>query len=115
MSLQIVVLNCPTATNKTTGTCSDLQLTINPAVCHFRVGSQTCSLTGNLSSPVTVTLKSIEKMLDIHDCTNYILLLVPNVPHVKLVPSYSNNSQVLQKIFIVLTMNQTASYIACFY
>ena len=48
---------CPTVTNITTVTCSDLQLTTNVDTCHFRVSTQTCNLTGNLSSSVTVTLK----------------------------------------------------------
>jgi hypothetical protein len=37
------------------------------------------------------------------------LYVVPNVPQVAIIPSYSSDSQVLQKIFIVTTMNQTAS------
>ena len=48
---------CPTVTNGTTTTCSDLQLSTNPIVCHFRVRSVACDLIGNPSSPVSVTLK----------------------------------------------------------
>jgi hypothetical protein len=47
---------CPTVTNMTTVTCSDLKLTTIAVLCHFRV-SRACGLVGNLSSPIVVTLK----------------------------------------------------------
>ena len=48
---------CPNATNRTTATCSDLQLTTNARLCHFRVSSHACSLVGHPSSPIAVVLK----------------------------------------------------------
>ena len=50
---------CPSVTNMTTATCSDLQLTTNAVLCHFRVSSRACDLVGNPSSPTAVTLKGI--------------------------------------------------------
>ena len=50
---------CYTFTNATTATCSDLQLTTNAVLCHFRVSSRACDLVGNSSSPIAVTLKGI--------------------------------------------------------
>ena len=50
---------CPTVTNMTTATCSDLQLTTNASLCYFRVTSRACDLTGSPSSPTAVTLKGI--------------------------------------------------------
>ena len=50
---------CPTFTNMTTATCSDVQLTTNAVTCHFRVSSDICDLPENPSSPVEVTLKGI--------------------------------------------------------
>ena len=44
-------------TNMTTATCSDLQLSTNASVCHFRVSSLVCDQAGDPSSPVAVTLK----------------------------------------------------------
>ena len=49
--------SCPVVTNMTTVTCSDLQLTANANVCHFRVSNRACGLVGTSSSPVAVTLK----------------------------------------------------------
>ena len=43
---------CPTTTNMTTVTCSDLQLSTEPVECTFRVSSVVCDLTGNPSEPV---------------------------------------------------------------
>ena len=37
------------------------------------------------------------------------LYLVPNIPQAEIVPSYSSDSQALQKLFIVRTENQTVS------
>jgi hypothetical protein len=48
---------CPTVTNMTTATCSDLQPTTIAVLCHFRVSSRACGLIGNPSSPIVVTLK----------------------------------------------------------
>ena len=42
-----------------TAACSDLQLTTNAVVCHFRVSSVVCGHTGNPSPPLSVTLKGI--------------------------------------------------------
>ena len=50
---------CPTFTNMTTATCSDLQLTTNSASCNFRVSSHACDLVGNTSPPIVVMLKGI--------------------------------------------------------
>ena len=40
-----------------------------------------------------------------------IIIVVPNIPQVQIVPTYSNDSQVLKKLYIVTTMNQTVSAI----
>lgn len=48
---------CPVVTNTTTATCSSLQLSTSARLCHFRVSSVACDLSGNPSSPVAVTLK----------------------------------------------------------
>ena len=48
---------CPSVTNMTSAMCSDLQMTTNAVVCHFRVSSRACGLVGNPSSPTAVTLK----------------------------------------------------------
>ena len=37
------------------------------------------------------------------------LHLVPSIPQVEIVPSYSNNNQALEKLFIITTVNQTVS------
>ena len=50
---------CPTVTNMTTATCSDLPLTTNAVTCHFRVSSHACGLVGSPSSPIKVILKGI--------------------------------------------------------
>ena len=38
--------------------------------------------------------------------------LVPDVPQVEIVPSYSTDSQALGKLFIVTTVNQTVGGLA---
>ena len=48
---------CPTVTNATTAICSDLHLTTNASLCHFRVSSHACGLVGNPSSSFAVNLK----------------------------------------------------------
>jgi hypothetical protein len=48
---------CPAITNITTATCSGLQLSTNATMCHFRVSTRACNLTGNPSPPLAVTLK----------------------------------------------------------
>ena len=50
---------CTAVANTTTvtATCSDLQLSTNAVLCHFRVSSRACGLVGNPSSPIVLTLK----------------------------------------------------------
>ena len=48
---------CPTVTNLTTATCSDLQLSTNAVMCQFTVSSHACGLDGNPTSPTAVILK----------------------------------------------------------
>ena len=48
---------CTVVINTTTAMCSNLQLSTNARLCHFRVSSVACDLNGNPSSPVAVTLK----------------------------------------------------------
>ena len=40
-----------------------------------------------------------------------IIIVVPNIPQVQIVPIYSNDSQVLKKLYIVTAMNQIVSTI----
>ena len=47
--------------------------------------------------------------MNIHYYNYYYCMLVPDVPKVKIVPSYSNDSQALLKLSIVTTVNQTVS------
>jgi hypothetical protein len=115
--------NCGTCTvnenitaTTVTATCSDLPLTINAVMCLFGVSTDACGLVGNPSSPLALTLKGeLKIMLSTYKLITimYYFLLVPNVPLVKIIPSYlESNYQALQKLFIVTTMNQTASDIA---
>ena len=39
---------CPTVTNMTTATCSDLQVSTNAVLCHFRVSTYACDFVGNI-------------------------------------------------------------------
>ena len=50
---------CPTVTNMTTATCSDIQPTTDAVLCHIRVSSRACNLVGNSTLPTAVTLKGI--------------------------------------------------------
>ena len=50
---------CPTITNMTIATCSDLQLSTNAVTCHFQVSTHACNLIGNPSLAIRVTLKGI--------------------------------------------------------
>ena len=97
---------CPAVTNATTAICSNLQLTTNTNLCSFRVSSHACDLSGNPSSPTIVTLrgKILYNQLQNAQC---ISLLVPDVPRVEIVPSYSYDGQALERLFII--MNQTVS------
>ena len=54
---------CPTHTNTTTATCSDLWLSPNAIMCQFSVSSHACGLVGNPTSPIAVTLKGIILLL----------------------------------------------------
>ena len=55
---------CPTITNGTTATCSDLQLSNSTALCHFRVSSAVCDQAENYFSPkLAVKLKGIGKII----------------------------------------------------
>lgn len=47
-----------------------------------------------------------------HPITFSIHISVPNVPQVEIIPSYSTDSQALERLFIVTTVNQTVSGIA---
>ena len=97
----------------TTATCSDLQLSTNAVLCQFRLSSVACDLVENPSTvpPVSVTLKGINYNNVINDKIQLFLsyIIVPNVPQVTLVPSYSVDNQALQKLFIITAMNQTVS------
>lgn len=48
---------CPTVANMTTATCSNLQVSTNTSLCHFRVSTLACNLAGFLSPPTAITLK----------------------------------------------------------
>ena len=65
---------CPTVTNLTTATCSDLQLSTNAVMCQFSVSSHACGLVGNSSSPTAVTLKGINFEVRI-------LQIIKSLPH----------------------------------
>ena len=36
-----------------------------------------------------------------------IIVVVPSVPQVQIIPSYSNDGQIFEKLFILTTMNKT--------
>ena len=60
--------------------------------------------------PVSVTLKGINYSNAINNKIQLFLsYIVPNVPQVTLVPSYSDDNQALEKLFIITAMNQTVS------
>ena len=70
---------CPTVTNATTAICSDLQLTTNASLCHFRVSSRACDLLGNPSSSFAVNLKGnfsvSHKKLNKHNYSFFLMLI----------------------------------------
>ena len=93
-------------------TCSNLPLTTSAITCLFRASSDVCGFVGNPSFPIAVILKGEHNNVDYFLEKLYNFLLVPNAPRVEVVPSYLNDSQALQKLFIATTMNQTASDIS---
>jgi hypothetical protein len=96
-------------TSETIANCFDLQLTTSAIECHFRVSSVVCDLSGDPSFPVAVILKGNIYNIHYKNVIMFILLVVPNFPQAKLIPSYSNDNQALEMVYIITTTIQTVS------
>ena len=96
---------CPqNFTYTTTTTCFYQQI---PSMCIFSIQTQICGFVGNPSvltlKRTTLKLCNFKSHCKHHQ--SYYIHTVPDVPSVNLIPHYSNSSQALIKVTIIVSFN----------